>query len=282
MGHVVVLEVKQASMDGDWSAVFTRIGYAAGQMAAGDARHSLRVVPSRALTRKPVFVHTQVLLVALAWLLGTLEQLTGTNSQHVALLSVVIFEAFARSPKSGGHVNGTVTLGFVRFGLMLVHVGTATQQFEAVTLATLEEFATRAKPLGQTNGVTATTEPLAAMLVLVLAHVARASQQLPSVMLTMVLALALGVQPTGHTYGVLPFAVRFVSAHVATASQQVVALGFRMLVEFCFSTEPAGQANGVGVPLLVALTLPHVAAMSQQVVLLRVTLVMLLAFGFRV
>lgn len=49
---------------------------------------------------------------------------------------------------------------------------------------------------------------------------------------------------------------------LSTLTQQVVALGFIMLVEFCFSTERAGQANGVGVPLLVVLTLPHVAAMS--------------------
>jgi hypothetical protein len=47
-------------------------------------------------------------------------------TQHVALLSNVTLEALGLSQKSGGHVKGTVTLGFVKLGFMFVQLGTAT------------------------------------------------------------------------------------------------------------------------------------------------------------
>jgi hypothetical protein len=80
VGQTVVLMVRQASICGAGSAVLTKMGYAAGQMFAGEGRHSLSVLPSNALTARPGRVQTQLVLAALDWLLGILEQLTGTNS----------------------------------------------------------------------------------------------------------------------------------------------------------------------------------------------------------
>jgi hypothetical protein len=58
--------------------------------------------------------------------LRSVSVISNSLTQHDVLLKVVMLEAFGRSPKSGGHVNGTVTLGLLMLGLMLVHVGTAT------------------------------------------------------------------------------------------------------------------------------------------------------------
>jgi hypothetical protein len=52
---------------------------------------------------------------------------------------------------------------------------TLTQQLVALTVVMLDALPARAKPLGQANGTTLDTVPLAVTLVLVLAHVARAS-----------------------------------------------------------------------------------------------------------
>jgi hypothetical protein len=82
-GHPVVLNDKHASITGEGSAVLTSMGYGNRHMSAGDGRHSLSVLPSKALTKNPGFVHTQALLALFGWLLGTLEQFNSACAVEV-------------------------------------------------------------------------------------------------------------------------------------------------------------------------------------------------------